>query len=133
METKGKHTPGPWEARGGYVLDGAGNAVAIACLPRELEPDVTRRPGESWLDMRARTEPARRERDARMERNARLIAAAPALFDALEQLVEEQDIPEENCTCHLRPPCGDCEEYSYLRELVENARAAIAAAKGETP
>ena len=64
--------------------------------------------------------------------NARLIASAPELLKALEELLESTEIPpDRNCSCHISPPCGDCVDYSYLRHSIEKAKAAIAKARGE--
>jgi len=37
------------------------------------------------------------------------------------------DIPEANCSCHLAPPCDDCVEHSYAREVLAEAKAFLAA------
>lgn len=44
---------------------------------------------------------------------------------ALEDFIDSADLPEKNCSCHLCPPCSDCVEFSHLRGLVDNARAAL--------
>ena len=37
-----------------------------------------------------------------------------------------EDIPYQNCSCHVSPPCNDCVEWSYLRELYTDIRSALA-------
>ena len=104
------HTPGPW-----CVVLGKNCSVAPVCGGRII--------ANCNFD-NGTTELA----------NARLIAAAPKLLEALESLVDVADIaPEPNCACHLSPPCGDCVEWSALREELKRARAAIATATGATP
>jgi hypothetical protein len=44
---------------------------------------------------------------------------------ALEELLDAQDVPDASCSCHLNPPCGDCETYGGLREAMKLARAAL--------
>jgi hypothetical protein len=61
---------------------------------------------------------------------ARLIAAAPSLLSALEELLERMAVPDSNCSCHISPPCNDCVEYGGLRETMEFARRVIATATG---
>lgn len=63
--------------------------------------------------------------------NARLIAAAPDLLVALEEMLEMSDTPpERNCSCHINGPCNDCVEYSGLRHARALAEEAIAKARG---
>jgi len=40
----------------------------------------------------------------------------------IQDLLDSFDIPEPSCTCHLSPPCGDCVDYSVVREVVAKAR-----------
>ena len=90
-----KHTPGPWTyeqiSNNAYVIDENGSAVMLYRNP-----------------------------DDEMKANARLIAAAPELLEALEGMLA---IDQEN---HQRGHDDDdvCKE-------VQTARAAIAKAKGE--
>lgn len=58
-------------------------------------------------------------------------AAAPSREAVLEELLRGvleamPEIPERDCSCHVAPPCGDCVEWSHLRELVESAERALA-------
>ena len=94
------HTPGPWEARKGagwYVArpryGGATLAVGMEAVTLVTSPSETQ-----WND------------DAESEANARLIAAAPDLLEALENLIEWE---------------------WKISGLIKNARAAIAKARGE--
>jgi NMD protein affecting ribosome stability and mRNA decay len=88
-----EHTPGPWQtepqgegARGHWLHDGEEEYVALAC---------------------------RRVSRSEEEANARLIAAAPDMFDALERLLDQRK-------------AGFFTEYAW-----EAARAALARAKGD--
>lgn len=60
--SEAKHTPGPWEIRRGYdtIIDSIG-----PCIPEEYA-------GSAWLKL--------------SEADARLIAAAPELLEALKQI-----------------------------------------------
>jgi predicted Zn-dependent protease len=60
-----------------------------------------------------------------------LIVAAPDLLLSVEELLEEVGAPEKNYSCYISPPCNDCVEYSNLREVIANAKAAIAKARGQ--
>ncbi len=90
-----KHTPGPWSL-----------------------PFITERPIQQEVfgpDERiARVELPGNSRHDEQVANARLIAAAPELLDALEKLLHETDEGTQLCA----------------REFAEQAKAAIAKAKG---
>ena len=47
----------------------------------------------------------------------RLVTFANLARD-LNELV---DVPGPNCSCHISPPCGDCVDHSWTRELKRNA------------
>ena len=65
------------------------------------------------------------------EDDAKLMAAAPDLFAALEFFLDTApEPPPKNCACHINPPCNDCVEHSGMREAIRDAKAAIAKAKG---
>ena len=94
-----KHTPGPWFAVGAQV-EIEDDSVPDICT---CDPQVMR---QSHLDWHPRT----------AEANARLIAAAPDLLEALEEALED----------------WDNDEPDFVRlEWADKARAAIAKAKGE--
>lgn len=99
------HTPGPWKVgfdgytiredkgtHGGYYV-----ANTAANQPDQMPENI-------------------RQRD---KANARLIAAAPELLEALEMLMPQY------------PSRGMCDEYD--RAMWENAEAAIAKATGKSP
>ena len=70
-----------------------------------------------------------------LDRLAAQDAEIGRLRAACETFTELVSIPERNCSCHLSPPCRDCEEYGGLREADKAIREALAgrdAAKGET-
>ena len=66
---------------------------------------------------------------AELERKAKLVDELVEALEYFLAIVEEP--PTENCSCHINPPCGNCEEYGALREAFADARKAIAKAKGE--
>lgn len=83
-------TPGPWAvSKRPTAKDGIEHAdgfVAFVAIPRTVSDE--RLADESWLDMRQRTEGARIAVMAEQEANARLIAAAPELLAALQDLAD---------------------------------------------
>jgi hypothetical protein len=44
---------------------------------------------------------------------------------ALQGLLELQNVPVKNCSCHISPPCNDCVEFAALREAIEDANLAV--------
>lgn len=108
-----KHTPGPWVILGDNVGCKTGHVAFTTCNPRTI--DETKADGESWLDMRDRTKTERDGLAKEVAANARLIAAAPDLLEALEAIVESVD----------------AETAAIFEHLVWAARAAIAKATGE--
>lgn len=73
MSAAGKHTPGPWEVRKGRTLlhvVGAQPVCEISVSANHVHEDA---PGDKALYI------------ARQEANARLIAAAPELLEALKK------------------------------------------------
>lgn len=102
-----QHTPGPWQ-----VVPGVGDCLEIIHLREDggfvtiatLHPDVSQ-PGNKGGFA------SKDERVATCVANARLIAAAPELLEALETILSS--------------------ECAILNELREQAQSAIAKAKGE--
>ena len=107
--THAKHTPGPWSVRPypiddwGWIRDAKGDLVAMARAGQFLD--------EAALDIHRKNE------TDPYEGNARLIAAAPALLEALDYLVGEcpQDLDDD---------------YNPHAAPLAKARAAIAKATG---
>lgn len=79
-----EHTPGRWFADDHRVKYEHGH-IASFWSPREISDE--RLDGESWLDMRNRTQPARAKLDREVKANACLSAAAPDLFAALNYML----------------------------------------------
>jgi len=69
-----------------------------------------------------------KEMIAGMKEVERLKQQCDELLAALKDLLSAQDIPEPNCSCHIRPPCSDCMNYSGIREYIHYAEQAIAKA-----
>ena len=110
-----EHTPGPWKAQGETISCATGYVAFATCNPRTL--DETRDEGESWLDMRVRTSGDREELKMQVIANARLIAAAPEMLEALKMFLQFND--------QGGPLSFDTDA------MWAQARAAIAKAKGE--
>ena len=91
-----KHTPGPWWQKGTVVYIGK----TVDFLPSGS-------PNWGGFDLRNCPLP---------EANARLIAAAPDLLEALEAIIATWDGPKYN---------------HFMADNIDLARAAIAKAKGE--
>ena len=74
-------------------VDANGNNIAFTGLPRKVSE--IRNDGESWLDMRNRTEPERKAIDEERKANAKLISAAPEMFEALLNIEnDDNSIPK---------------------------------------
>lgn len=92
----GKHTPGPWvKDRHGQLRSPQGKQVGVWDA------------GIAWV-----------QRDEESEANARLIAAAPDLLEALKQAVDREEYGKE--------------EGDEVPQWLLDARAAIAKAEGRT-
>jgi len=50
---------------------------------------------------------------------------------ALKEMVDERDIPDANCSCHISPPCNDCVDYGHARELAAGAARIVAKHQGQ--
>jgi len=94
------HTPGPWIANGNEIAAPEFNGGIATYYVRVASMDDTRETGWNAPTIKA---------------NARLIAAAPDLLAALQDIVEYLGEDVDN----------------GLDELLTNARAAIATAKGQ--
>ena len=53
-------------------------------------------------------------------------AAACRMREALTDLVDDDTTPEPACSCHLSPPCNDCVNHGWRRELIAVAKTALA-------
>lgn len=116
-----EHTPGQWFADGHRVTYAHGH-IASFWGPREISDE--RLDGESWLDMRNRTQPERAKLDREVKANARLAAAAPDLLLALSGLLATS---RQAITSGDWKVDGACDpEIDFLR-----ADATIAKALGE--
>lgn len=57
---------------------------------------------------------------------AMLRRAVNSLLVTVDELMQQvNEPPEANCSCFISPPCNDCVEHAWLREVIVNARAAI--------
>ena len=84
-----QHTPGPWAySEDGKIFTGnVSELLATAWFPKKM-PDTRdeRLKGESWINAYDRLAPQRALIKSEMKANARLIASAPDLLDALKQI-----------------------------------------------
>ena len=107
-----KHTPGPWKVSKDHTGDMA-EVVAGGITVCYMGQAAIRRSDVV----------------AAREANARLIAAAPALLEALESTISTLD------TCDVPEMANEGDTVFWLerqRSAVDKARAAIALAKGES-
>lgn len=106
-----KHTPGPWVIE--TVPTSVGICHKIGPFPPRRPDDVTPRSACLYADYPSVHNPA----DNELYANARLIAAAPDLLEALQNIIESVDKGHAVILC----------------PLAAAARSAIAKAKGEKP
>jgi hypothetical protein len=113
VHTPAATTPGPWMAKASVH----GSDFGIVAQDPSAE--------SGWLVLAEVFSELRRQGDRALEEaaaNARLIAAAPQLLEALKEVTELLDWA---CGIDLLPPDAD--------GPAAKARAAIAAAQGQTP
>lgn len=103
----GRHTPGPW-----FVGERGRNSAGIEIGPRYRDGYGIN--SIAYVEDEAHEDLSLDEEDA----NAALIAAAPNLLEALEQIV--LDLEDEDCGVPVS-------------EMVKTARVAIAKARGGAP
>ena len=107
-----KFTEGPWVAEGSAIK--AGEEHIITAWGLEGRVNEERLEGESWLEMRGRTFPARVAAGEEGDANAHLIAAAPEMYEALE----------------YQKGCMESSDYDLLTFL-HMRDAALSKARGE--
>lgn len=103
-----KWTPGPWSA--GYCIYGKFDHVAVH----------GQRPQPGYIVPCVCLVAPRSEETEEDKANARLIAAAPELYDVLEELLG-----------YSEPPCGGCGCINAPLSVYHKAKAALAKARGE--
>lgn len=116
--SKNKFTPGPW-----HVV-----------LSDNATPFITHEGGQDWSDIDDRSSrichlPAEVMEGFNSLNNARLIAAAPELLQALENLLTAYSGPDDRICCN-GTDCG-CMGVTEHQLAEHYARAAIAKARGE--
>ena len=97
-----KHTTGPWKVLGGTIIETVKDERWICSVPEEPHYEV--------------------------RANARLIAAAPELLEALEQARIAINVLDDSALGR-HPEIG----YSFKSELLNRIDTVIAKAKGEEP
>lgn len=115
-------TPGPW------VVDGQQVVTLAACHPNRTYGYGC---GNDFVCDLNDGEYHQYRNDKEQAANARLIAAAPDLLEALKGLVEaaDQDWPHAPKCDPAESPC--CCEVIEIGRATQKARAAIAKAEGE--
>lgn len=118
-----KFTPGPWQLKQNenckrkdlQVWTKHGYMVGTTVI----KVDETRLDGESWLDMRERTEEKREQAKEEANANVALIACAPDMYKAIEDLIGilETEVFERYGDPGLLD--GDAAEY---KQLLKRAR-----------
>ena len=73
-------------------------------------------------ELKSSNEEARKFLRQRDKLNADLARARSLLADMIDAFEEHVCLPEKNCSCHIAPPCGDCEQYSFAREAIDCAK-----------
>ena len=80
-----KYTEGEWEAVGGQIKASGEHIITAWGLEGRVSEE--RKDGESWLEMRKRTDPDRVCAEIEGLANANLIAQAPAMHKELEKIL----------------------------------------------
>lgn len=134
--SEAKHTPGPWMVTGhgagkGMISHQTGN-VAFTAFPRDVVEDCE--DGESWIDMRERTQPERDRIHAEKMANAHLIAAAPEMLAAMKgpQFRTICDRLEALIAFYVEKVGPDYEEIAIIRQQINDIKSAIAKAEGRS-
>jgi len=87
-----KHTPGEWTANLSGTLSSVKSGITNVALMigsnTHYDEDARDPTKESWLNYRKRTEPLRHKEEKETEANAKLIAAAPDMLQALNEIIE---------------------------------------------
>lgn len=91
---------------------------------------LTAGPGSSIDDLCSQWDAHLKPFRERQRKEDLVRAAAPDLLQSLKELIANTYCPETNCSCHISPPCSDCVEWAGIREILANARAAVAKAEG---
>lgn len=52
-----------------------------------------------------------------------LALSLEALLESALEIIGEP--PDRDCRCHISPPCSDCVDHAFTREMFENARSAL--------
>jgi hypothetical protein len=110
---KQKHTPGPWKHGGPTILSGGAWNLVVAILPTTIDPRPT-------ADAAAHTIEER-------EANARLIAAAPDMLQALEHAQSML----ETASRYFPKSIKNGDRFSLLNTLANSVNPALAKARGE--
>ena len=121
------HTPGPW-LPGPWVVEAAADRNVVGVADASGNPIC-----ELWHGVEGWTLPSRCTTKEWKLDHARLIAAAPDLLAALEWMVAHDDTNEGDDPVESLGGQTWNEYNAYWLAGLEQARAAIAKAKGEQP
>lgn len=122
-----KFTPGPWDG----VLPCGGVIKKAVKYPLKVSDE--RLDGESWLDMRERTESLRHARAHESEANIALQKAAPDLYDALEEADKTLCILQSN-VAHANKTSSKWDGiWQEIEKIRQQNQLVLAKARGEQP